>query len=284
MAANRFTGLRADLDIYATFEGDNNVLLQLVGKRLLGDFAAQFKGIDAAGMAGYALRTVSEAVLERTGLRALGQEASDAGSGKRSAKALKDPEVQRALLTERVSVAVGEIGRALQGVAKASPAERTAAFNEHQHDLILAAAAHGRLLQWEAFTRGIEAVEDDGSRRVLTWLRDLFALSTIEEELGWYLMHGRLSAQRARTLVEYVGRLVSRLRPHAQDLVDAFGYTQEHLRAPLSSGEERVRQEEAAEYYRQLRAAPDSPVDEKVLLKRRRAERRATQAGSARAH
>ncbi|HRA09327.1 MAG TPA: acyl-CoA dehydrogenase family protein, partial [Microbacteriaceae bacterium] len=33
MFENRLVGLRADLDVYATFEGDNNVLLQLVGKR-----------------------------------------------------------------------------------------------------------------------------------------------------------------------------------------------------------------------------------------------------------
>ena len=32
--------LRADLDVYVTFEGDNNVLLQLVAKRLLTDYAA----------------------------------------------------------------------------------------------------------------------------------------------------------------------------------------------------------------------------------------------------
>ena len=41
---NRLVGLRSDLDIYATFEGDNNVLLQLVGKRLLSDFGKQFRG------------------------------------------------------------------------------------------------------------------------------------------------------------------------------------------------------------------------------------------------
>ena len=35
LAENRFGQLHADLDVYATFEGDNTVLLQLVGKRLL---------------------------------------------------------------------------------------------------------------------------------------------------------------------------------------------------------------------------------------------------------
>ncbi len=275
LAENRFTGLHADLDIYATFEGDNNILLQLVGKRRLTDYAKSFKGMDAAGMARFALRTVSDAVLARTGLRALGQEARDTGSEKRSATVLKDPEVQRALLTERVNVTVSEIGRALNDVAKASSAEKARVFNEHQDALIQAAAAHGRLLQWEAFTRGLEAVEDEDTRTILTWLRDLFGLGCIEDELGWYLMHGRLSAQRARTLVEYIDRLIARLRPHAQELVDAFGYTQDHLRAPISSGAEQARQDEAAEYYRHLRADPNSPVDEKVLLKRRRAEAKA---------
>src|SRR5699024_854855 len=43
MNANRFTSLHADLDVYVTFEGDNNVLLQLVAKRLLTDFSSKFR-------------------------------------------------------------------------------------------------------------------------------------------------------------------------------------------------------------------------------------------------
>lgn len=275
LAENRFTGLHADLDVYATFEGDNNILLQLVGKRLLTDFSSQFKGAKPADLARYALRTGAEQILARTGLRALGQDAAATGSEKRTANYLKEPEVQRALLTERVEVAIGEIGRALAAVAKGTPGEQAAAFNAHQDELIQAARMHARLLQWEAFTRALENVEDPGSLQVLTWVRDLFALTTIEDELDWFLMNGRLSAQRARTLKEYVNRLIARLRPHAQDLVDAFGYTQEHLRAPISSGAEQARQDEAAEYYRHLRADPESPVDERVLVKRRRAEAKA---------
>ena len=43
---NRFASLRADLDVYATFEGDNTVLLQLVAKRLLADYAKEFRSVD----------------------------------------------------------------------------------------------------------------------------------------------------------------------------------------------------------------------------------------------
>src|SRR5699024_7942820 len=38
---NRFGAIRGDLDIYSTFEGDNNVLLPLVGRRILGDFSKE---------------------------------------------------------------------------------------------------------------------------------------------------------------------------------------------------------------------------------------------------
>ena len=54
MSENRLTGLYADLDVYVTFEGDNNVLLQLVGKRLLTDsnniYAVESSG--AKGLSG----------------------------------------------------------------------------------------------------------------------------------------------------------------------------------------------------------------------------------------
>jgi acyl-CoA oxidase len=227
--------------------------------------------MDAKGLAKYVLKTGADALASRTGVRVLGQEAHDTGSTRRSVDQLKDPEVQRDLLTERVEVAVAEIGRAIQAASKKSPAEQAAVFNEHQDDLIAAAKVHARLLQWEAFTRALETIKDQDTAQVLTWVRDLFALTTIEEELTWFLMNGRISAQRARSLKDYVARLIKRLRPHAQDLVDAFGYTQEHLRAPLSSGAEQERQDEAAEYFRHLRADPNSPVHEKVLRKRAKA-------------
>ena len=44
LAINRFAALKADSDIFTTFEGDNTVLMQLVAKNLLTDYAAQFKG------------------------------------------------------------------------------------------------------------------------------------------------------------------------------------------------------------------------------------------------
>ncbi|MGO2003707.1 acyl-CoA dehydrogenase family protein [Arthrobacter rhombi] len=275
MTKNRFTSLHADLDVYATFEGDNTVLLQLVAKRLLTDYAQEFRHLDAGVLARYVVRQAGNVAINRSGLRQLAQTFSDTGSEKRSANFLKDAETQRGLLTDRVGTAVGEVADAMRGAAKLPQAEGAKVFNEHQNEIIEAARAHAELLLWESFTTALGKIEDEGTLQIMTWVRDLYGLQLIEKDLSWYVMHGRLSNQRARTLGPYINRLLARLRPHAQDLVDAFGYGPEHLRADISSGIEAERQDEAAEYLRRERAMADAPIDEKVLVARRKAAEKA---------
>lgn len=263
LTENRLTSLRADMDVYVTFEGDNTVLLQLVGKRLLADHAKEFKDLDAGTVARYVAGRAADAALHRTPLLRVVQTLADGGDARRSAGQLRETSTQRELLTDRVETMVAEVADALRPAMKAPKDEAARRFNEHQHALIECARAHADLLQWEAFTAGLEKVEDAGTRQVLTWLRDLFGLVTIERNLAWYLIHGRLSAGRARTVSSYVDRLLTRLRPHAQDLVDAFGYGPEHVRAAIASGAEALRQDEARDHYRRLRASGDLPVPEK---------------------
>jgi acyl-CoA oxidase len=163
---------------------------------------------------------------------------------------------------------VADVGSALKGAGRLPHDMGAALFNQHQNELIEAAQAHAELLQWEAFTEALHDVADPGTKTVLTWLRDLFGLSLIEKNLAWYLMNGRLSMQRGRTVGEYINRLLIKIRPHAVDLVDAFGYGPEHIRAAIATGAEKARQDEAREYLRAQRASGQSPVDEKVLLAR----------------
>jgi acyl-CoA oxidase len=158
---------------------------------------------------------------------------------------------------------VADIAGRLRPASKLSREDAAALFNENQAELIEAARAHGELLQWEAFTDAINRLGDEDTRQVLTWLRDLFGLQLIEKHLAWYLINGRLSTQRAAAVSSYIDRLCVRLRPHAQDLVDAFGYGPEHIRASIATGVEDDRQNEAASYYAALRASGNAPVPEK---------------------
>ena len=264
LAENRLTALRADLDIYVTFEGDNNVLLQLVGKRLLSDYAKQFKGKDAASLARFAVGQTAGNVVHGAGLRQFGQVVTDFGSTARAVERGLRGDQQHELLGDRVQQMVSDIAGRLRPASKMSKTDAAALFNENQAELIETGRAHGELLQWEAFTDAVNRIEDADTKQILTWLRDLFGLTLIEKHLSWYLINGRLSTQRAAAVTRYIDRLLRRLRPHAQELVDAFGYEPEHVRAPIASGAEQARQDEAADYYARQAADGSAPIPEKV--------------------
>lgn len=268
MFENRLVGLRADMDIYATFEGDNNVLLQLVAKRLLTDYSKKFAGADAGALAQYVAEQVGDATLTRTGLRTFAQNIVDFGSTARSVGYVRDTDSQRQLLTDRVQTMVAEVAGRLRDANKLPKMEAAQLFNSNQNDLIEAARAHGELLQWEAFTDAVETIEDEGTRTVLTWLRDLFGLGLIEKHAAWYLIHGRLSGQRAQAITSYIDdRLLPRLREHALPLVAAFELSPELIGAPIALGAEKERQDEAMAYYREQRESGTAPIPEKSPAK-----------------
>lgn len=273
MARNRVTQLRADLDIFVTFEGDNNILLQLVGKRLLTDYSKEFGRLDVGAVSKYVASQASE-VLHRVGLHKAVQSVSDRSDDRRSANWFKDPQVQHSLLADRVRSKTADIAGTLQKARGKDKAAQAGAFNSRQHELIEVAKDHAALLQWEAFTRVVDGIDDEHTRTVLTWLRDLFALRTVEDDLGWYVSHGRVSSQRARALRGYINRLAERLRPFAQELVEAYGYEQEHLRMELTTREEAERQDEAHAYYGQLAASGAAPVHERTLRAQQKAARK----------
>jgi acyl-CoA oxidase len=64
---------------------------------------------------------------------------------------------------------------------------------------------------------------------------DLYALSTIEADKGWFLEHGRLTARRSKALTGLVNDLCARLRPHVGMLVDGFGIPPAAIDVPLLS-------------------------------------------------
>jgi acyl-CoA oxidase len=250
MAEHRLTGLRADLDVYVTFEGDNNVLLQLVAKRLLTDYARAFKSPDFGTLAQYVAGQVGEAAVNRGGLRGLAQKMVDFGSTARSVGFVKDEEHQHQLLADRVHTMVANLANKLRHSGPKDPVKEAELFNRYQNDLILAAQAHGELIMWEAFTTALKTIEDPGSVQVLTWLRDLFGFTLLEQNLSWYLINGRLSSARAEAITDYIdGRLLPRLRPHAEALVDAFLLTPELVRTDLAMAE-RERQQTKSQLVR----------------------------------
>jgi len=71
LKANRLAALKADTDVFTTFEGDNTVLLQLAAKNLLTDFQDEFGELDPLGTFAFVAEQVAGVVAERTAAREL---------------------------------------------------------------------------------------------------------------------------------------------------------------------------------------------------------------------
>ena len=276
MAENRLVGLHADMDVYVTFEGDNTVLLQLVGKRLLTDYAKELKDIDFGGAARLIGAQAAEHTLYRTGVANVGRAIGDLVTASVKDKRVRSGKVQEALLRDRVETMVASVAQKLRGAQGKDKATGARLFNETQNELVEAAIAYIELLKWEGLNEEMHRIEDEGSHpeeaKVLRRIRDLFGLTLLERHMGWHLMHGRLPMARARRIGPTIDALCAKLAQNSLDLVEAFGYGPDHRRAPIADGAEAQRQDEARAYYRAARARSDWPVEEKEL--RRRAARR----------
>src|SRR3954470_11258443 len=91
LRTNRFAALKADTDVFTTFEGDNTVLLQLCAKNLLTDYRDQFGELDPLGTAQFFAGQVLGTVAERTAIReVLGRLADDLRPGRDEAVELLD--------------------------------------------------------------------------------------------------------------------------------------------------------------------------------------------------
>jgi acyl-CoA oxidase len=79
LTENRLVTLKADTDVFTTFEGDNIVLTQLVAKEILTAYADEVRDLDALGWVRFAATMAGDVVRKRSGVRQLIQTLRDRG-------------------------------------------------------------------------------------------------------------------------------------------------------------------------------------------------------------
>lgn len=221
MAENRLIALRADTDVFTTFEGDNHVLTQLVAKQLLTAYADDIAGMSPVGWVRFAAETVGERVLKRTAAEAIIQTFVDARQDSEEEGSLFNRGTQVHMFEDREEYLLTSVARRLR--AKSSEMSDFDAFNAVQDHVLHAAAAHIDRVVLEAFVAGIESCPDAEARELLELVCDLYALSVIEDDKAWYIEHRYLSTDRAKAVTRGINDRCRKLRPHAQTLVDGFG-------------------------------------------------------------
>ena len=259
LVENRLPVLKADTDVFTTFEGDNTVLLQLVAKELLSGYASEFGDMSTLNRVGFLAEQVGEVVLEKLSARKvlsslLGATALIPGD-KGSEADLHDRTWQIALLGWREKHMLDSVAKRLRRAIGAE--DPFPIFNAAQDHMLALAQAHMERVLLECFVRGVEGCTDPAARALLEQVCDLFALSTIEADRAWFMEHGRLTARQSKAVTTEVNALLGAVRPHALTLVEAFGVPEAAVAAPIAQGAEADRQDEAIAARRAGATDPD---------------------------
>lgn len=223
LAVNRIADLKADSDVFTTFEGDNTVLLQLTAKSLLTRFGKQLEDGGVAAM----LRMVGKIALDKA------IETTSVRSRDTSSTTLRSREFQRAAFAHREERLVRTAALRMRKRLGADMDPHHALLEVQEH-LLAAARAYIENLMLRWFDEATSTLEEGESKTWIDRLGTLFALSTIESGAAWYLEDGYLDGGNARDIRKEVEALLEELVPAARHLVDAFGIPDACLAAPIA--------------------------------------------------
>jgi len=233
MSVNRFAALKADTDVFTTFEGDNTVLLMLVARGLLTDYRDDFGALNPRETVLFVAEQAVETVVERLFARKIAQVIADVVPGRDETGDLLDRENQLELFRWREGhITAGIAQRFRRGLDEGyDPFEVFRAVQNHAAN---AAQAHTERIVLEAFTNAVTSAPEGPIQDALSRLCDLYALHQVELDRGYLQEHGRLTGPRCKAITREVNRLCDEVRGDAEALVDAFGIPDEVLRAPIA--------------------------------------------------
>ncbi len=221
LAANRFGRLKADTDVFATFEGANPVLMQLVAKGLLSRYRHDMGDLRLWGIVRYVADRAQTSLTEL----------NPVVTRKTDPDHLLDPDFHRSAFAYREERLLRSVAMRLKSRLD-DGMDSFQAMNEVQDHLLELADAHVEGLILTAFQEGVARAPTPGLSEALAQLAGLFALESIERNRGWYLESGYIEAGKARAVRAQVNALCRDVRENARFLVDAFGIPDEVLAAP----------------------------------------------------
>jgi acyl-CoA oxidase len=225
LAANRLPSLKADTDVFTTFEGDNTVLMQLVAKSLLTGYRQQFEDDRVF--------TVMKLIVERASVALTDHNPFQ--SRRTGSEHLRDGDFQLRALRFRESDLLASAARRLRK-RLGTGVDSFQAFIQCQDHLQQLAYAHVERVVLEQFLAGVEEVKDPGLRTVLGKLCDLYGLGCLMDASGWFLENDHVEGSKAKAIRKEVARLCAELRPDAVALTQAFGIPDACLGAPIGLG------------------------------------------------
>lgn len=211
LSENRIPDLKADSDIFTTFEGDNTVLMQLVAKGLLTEFKQSFHDGGFWAVARYLRSRIANTLAEYNPYYARLTNVSH----------LLDRDFHRHALRYREKKLLISVAGRMQSYLQKRLHPHDAFLKCQQHMIDLGKAYVERL----AFKDFVAMVDDapDSLHPILNKIAQLYALTCIEEDKGWFLETGYLEGNKTKAIRRVINKLCQELRYESRGLVDSWG-------------------------------------------------------------
>ncbi|MEO0728132.1 MAG: acyl-CoA dehydrogenase [Bacteroidota bacterium] len=223
LAENQFAAMKADTDIFTTFEGDNTVLMQLVAKGLLTEYKQSFHEDGNMAVLRMLGQWVNTAFMEQNPFAIRNTDEAH----------LSSTEFQMAAFEFRERRLLYSLAQRLRGHIKNDKSAYEATMICQTH-MLAAAEAFIERVTLEATVKVVENNTSSSAYNILRQLRSLYALQTIEKHAAWYLEQDYLAAVKSKAIRRQVDHLCASLRPEAMALVDAFGIPESLIAAPIA--------------------------------------------------
>ena len=222
LSENRFADIKADSDIFTTFEGDNTVLMQLVAKGLLTEFKQSFHDEGVKAVMRYLGSKISNVIAEYNPYFTRNTAVEHLMSAEFHAEALKYREKKILIsLSERMKDYLKK---------RLGPYE---AFLKCQTHMISLARAYVERLVYREMIKKLDTLTASPEKEMLQKITSYYALHCINEDKGWFLETDYMDGTKSKAIRRTLNKLTQELRPEVGALVDAFGISEETLNAEI---------------------------------------------------
>ncbi len=223
LTENRIPDLKADTDIYTTFEGDNTVLMQLVAKNRLTEFKQEFNNMNFITVFNYVTDKAKTSITEKNPLIIRNTDTEH----------LLDFDFHKKAFVYREEAILSSAAQRLKRLIDEGM-DSFDAFNVSGHHLVNVGKAYIERIILEQFQAQVNRTKNQECKLVLRKLAQLFALHTIENNRGWYLEQGYMEGVKTKSIRKMVNQLSWEIRKEAIALTDAFDIPDSCLAADIA--------------------------------------------------
>jgi acyl-CoA oxidase len=212
LAANEIPDLKADTDIFTTFEGDNHVLMQLVAKSVLTEFKQEFNDGGYMAIAKHILKRVTTAWVDKNPI----------ATRNSNAEHLLSEEFHQQALAYREEKLLFTLSDRMRSFIKKKLNASEIFLRTQTHMIALANANVERFINDE-FLKHLAKMEESPEKEALQLMQQIFALDAINRDKGWFLENDFISGDKSKAIRKVLVKCYRMVRPNAAAYVKAFG-------------------------------------------------------------